>query len=68
MSDEHQSATAGRARGRRLLYPALVAVILLAIWQALVVGFELPPYLVPSPTEDARRWSPTASRSAWRCW
>ena len=39
---------------RRILYPALVAVALLAAWQAAVVGFELPPYLVPSPARVAR--------------
>ena len=40
------------ARGesvRRVAYPALVAVVLLVVWQALVTGFDLPPYLVPSP-------------------
>ncbi len=36
-------------RMQKLLYPALVAVVLLGGWQALVVGFKLPPYLVPSP-------------------
>jgi len=36
-------------RVQRVLYPALVAVVLLGGWQALVTGFKLPPYLVPSP-------------------
>ncbi len=36
-------------RRRRLLYPALVACLLGAAWQALVVGLELPPYVLPSP-------------------
>lgn len=36
-------------RMQRVLYPALVAVILLAAWQGLVTGLKLPPYLVPSP-------------------
>lgn len=34
---------------QRVLYPALVALFLLGSWQALVTGFKLPPYLVPSP-------------------
>jgi NitT/TauT family transport system permease protein len=34
---------------QRIVYPALVAVLLIAVWQALVSGFDLPPYLVPSP-------------------
>ena len=34
---------------QRVLYPALVAVVLLSAWQALVTGLKLPPYLVPSP-------------------
>ncbi len=36
-------------RARRLAYPALVACVLVAAWQGLVTGFDLPPYLVPSP-------------------
>ncbi|MDP1943018.1 ABC transporter permease [Rhodoferax sp.] len=36
-------------RVQRILYPALVALVLLGSWQALVTGFKLPPYLVPSP-------------------
>ena len=36
-------------RVQRVLYPLLVAVVLLGSWQALVTGFKLPPYLVPSP-------------------
>ena len=39
----------GREATRRIVYPALVAAVLLAVWQALVSGFDLPPYLVPSP-------------------
>ncbi|MDP9045209.1 MAG: ABC transporter permease [Pseudomonadota bacterium] len=34
---------------QRIVYPGLVAVVLLAAWQGLVVGLALPPYLVPSP-------------------
>ena len=34
---------------QRVLYPALVALVLLSAWQGAVVGFKLPPYLVPSP-------------------
>lgn len=37
------------ARLRRVLYPGLVALVLLGGWQALVTGLKLPPYLVPSP-------------------
>ena len=36
-------------RAQRVFYPAVVAVVLLAGWQALVTGLKLPPYLVPSP-------------------
>ena len=38
-----------RTSAQRVVYPALVAVVLIGAWQALVVGMELPPYLVPSP-------------------
>ncbi|VTU36046.1 ABC transporter permease [Variovorax sp. RA8] len=36
-------------RAQRVLYPLLVGVALLALWQGLVTAMELPPYLVPSP-------------------
>jgi NitT/TauT family transport system permease protein len=49
MSDVGVAREAGRERVRRLAYPALVACVLLSAWQAVVSGFELPPYLVPSP-------------------
>jgi NitT/TauT family transport system permease protein len=33
----------------RVMYPALVAIVLLTAWQGLVTMMNLPPYLVPSP-------------------
>jgi NitT/TauT family transport system permease protein len=44
----------GREKGPKrnydkVLYPVIVAVVLLTAWQALVTGFKLPAYLVPSP-------------------
>jgi NitT/TauT family transport system permease protein len=36
-------------RVQRVLYPSIVAVVLLCAWQAVVTGMDLPPYLVPSP-------------------
>jgi len=41
-------------RSQQVLWPALVAVVLLAAWQGLVVGLELPPFLVPSPVRVAQ--------------
>ena len=41
-------------RAQQVLWPALVAVVLLAAWQGLVVGLELPPFLVPSPVRVAQ--------------
>jgi len=38
---------------QRVFYPLLVAVLLLAAWQALVVAFQVPHYLVPSPLRVA---------------
>ena len=38
---------------QRIFFPAVVAVVLLALWQGLVVGFDIPPFLVPSPTRVA---------------
>ena len=34
---------------QRVFYPALVAVVLLALWQGLVTAYKVPAYLVPSP-------------------
>ena len=36
-------------RWQKVLWPAVVAVLLLALWQGLVVAFEVPVFLVPSP-------------------
>jgi NitT/TauT family transport system permease protein len=33
----------------KVIYPAVVAIVLLAAWQAVVTGLKLPAYLVPSP-------------------
>ena len=38
-----------RPRVQRVVYPLIVAIVLITGWQALVTGFKLPPYLVPSP-------------------
>ena len=38
---------ASTPRPRRI--PLLVGLVLIALWQGLVSGLELPPYLVPSP-------------------
>ena len=34
---------------QRVVYPLLVGIFIIALWQGLVVAYELPPYLVPSP-------------------
>ena len=33
----------------RLLAPLAVLLVVLAAWQAWVVAYDIPPYLVPSP-------------------
>ncbi|MCU0967959.1 MAG: ABC transporter permease [Rubrivivax sp.] len=38
---------------QRVFYPTLVAVVLVGLWQGLVVAFEIPPFLVPSPLRVA---------------
>jgi NitT/TauT family transport system permease protein len=38
-----------RPDAQRVIWPALVAIVLLVLWQALVVGFDIQPFLVPSP-------------------
>ena len=43
-----------KARWLRWAAPVAVAVMALAIWQALVVAWEVPAYLVPSPLRVAQ--------------
>jgi NitT/TauT family transport system permease protein len=38
------------SRWLRFAAPALIAALLLGAWQALVVAYDVPPYIVPSPT------------------
>ena len=38
---------------QKLIWPLLVAVVLVALWQGLVVYFELPVFLVPPPLRVA---------------
>ena len=39
---------------QRVLWPALVAVVIIALWQGLVVAFDVPAFLVPSPLRVAQ--------------
>jgi NitT/TauT family transport system permease protein len=39
---------------QRVFYPLLVAIVLLLAWQGLVVGFDIPAFLVPSPLRVAQ--------------
>ncbi len=39
---------------RQFLWPAAVAVVLVALWQGLVVAYEVPVFLVPSPLRVAQ--------------
>ena len=41
--------SAQSSRLLRFAAPALVAAVALALWQALVVAYDVPAYLVPSP-------------------
>ena len=38
-----------REKTQKILYPVLVAVALIGLWQWVVVAFEVPQFLVPSP-------------------
>ena len=38
----------------RVVYPLIVAVVLIGLWQGLVVAFEIPAFLVPSPARVAQ--------------
>jgi len=39
----------GRENVQRVVYPALVAVVLIGLWHGLVIAFQIPRFLVPSP-------------------
>ena len=41
-------------RAQQVVWPTLLACVLLALWQSLVVALEIPPYLVPSPWRVAQ--------------
>jgi NitT/TauT family transport system permease protein len=43
-----------KPQAERVVYPLVLALVLLALWQGLVVGFEIPPYLVPAPARVAQ--------------
>ncbi len=43
------AAFARRESFKRIAYPGVVACVIVAAWQGLVTGLDLPPYLVPSP-------------------
>jgi NitT/TauT family transport system permease protein len=43
-----------RPEVQRVFYPLVVAIVLIAVWQGLVVGFDVKPYLVPSPLHVAK--------------
>ncbi len=43
-----------RPEVQRVFWPLMVAVVLIGLWQALVVVFELPVFLVPSPLRVAQ--------------
>lgn len=45
---------APRIDPRRIVYPIVVALLLLAAWQGAVTAFAIPVYLVPSPVAVAR--------------
>ena len=48
MSNRPATTPAGRSSAR-FIYPIIVAIVLIAGWQAIVTGMALPPYVVPSP-------------------
>ncbi len=39
---------------KRILLPALVALLLVGLWQWWVIAFDIPPFLVPSPVRIAQ--------------
>ena len=43
-----------KPQAQKVFYPLLVAVVLIALWQGLVVAFEVPVFLVPSPARVAQ--------------
>ncbi len=56
-----------RPEVQRVFYPALVAVLLLGLWQWWVTAFEIPKFLVPSPGWWRKRWSPMPGCCSVHC-
>jgi len=48
------SGTAKHGRLLRFAAPVLIAIVALALWQSLVVAYDVPAYLVPSPLRVLR--------------
>ncbi|MFT3814406.1 MAG: ABC transporter permease [Acidovorax sp.] len=55
-------------RVQRVLLPALVGVVLLIVWQAVVTVLELPPYLVPSPVLMLQTLIRDGAPLGWSLW
>jgi len=49
MTAKKSSPLMENQRFRQILYPALVAVVVIALWQGVVSWFHIPQFLVPSP-------------------
>jgi len=49
MSTPNTQPLLSQPRVQRIVYPLIVAIVLLGSWQGLVTGLKLPAYLVPSP-------------------
>jgi len=49
MSTANDADNPSPSRLLRVAAPALVAVVILGLWQALVTFYDVPVYLVPSP-------------------
>ena len=52
--DDRTDDDASAPRALRFAAPALIALLVLALWQALVVAWDVPAYIVPSPLQVLR--------------
>lgn len=51
----------------KILYPTLVAVAMVLLWQGAVSYFRIPAFLVPSPLVMLESLWTISRRCCWRC-
>ena len=62
MQTQRSTPWASNPTFRKILYPAVVAVVVILLWQGWVSYFKIPQFLVPSPVVMLQACGPTSIR------